>query len=77
MPNGRPRLWTTAVTEGDQNRLARFGGGASYDSGTVFASDGLGDVIAANAADGKVLWRAKPSGPLVGADHRQWQLSMS
>ncbi|SUJ15656.1 Lipoprotein yfgL precursor [Sphingomonas paucimobilis] len=41
--------------------------GASYDSGTVFATDGLGDVIAASAADGKVLWRAKPSGPLRGS----------
>ncbi len=50
-----------------RTRLARFGGGASYDSGTVFASDGLGDVIAASAADGKVLWRAKPSGPLRGS----------
>jgi len=61
------RLWSTGITEGDANRLARFGGGASYDSGAVFASDGLGDVIAASAADGKVLWRAKPSGPLRGS----------
>ena len=61
------RLWSTSITEGDANRLARFGGGASYDSGTVFATDGLGDVIAASAADGKVLWRAKPSGPLRGS----------
>ncbi|WP_312489464.1 PQQ-binding-like beta-propeller repeat protein [Sphingomonas sp.] len=61
------RLWSAAITEGDQNRLARFGGGASYDTGTVFATDGLGDVIAASAADGKVLWRAKPSGPLRGS----------
>jgi outer membrane protein assembly factor BamB len=61
------KLWTTPVTEGDDNRLARFGGGASYDSGTVYATDGLGDVIAASAADGKILWRAKPSGPLRGS----------
>lgn len=61
------RLWSTSITEGDANRLARSGGGASYDSGTVFATDGLGDVIAASAADGKVLWRAKPSGSLRGS----------
>ncbi|MET4895945.1 PQQ-binding-like beta-propeller repeat protein [Sphingomonadaceae bacterium jetA1] len=61
------RLWSAEITEGNENRLARFGGGASYDSGTVYATDGLGDVIAANAADGKVLWRAKPSGPLRGS----------
>jgi outer membrane protein assembly factor BamB len=55
------KLWSTAVSEGEANRSARFGGGVSYDSGTVFATDGLGDVIAASAADGKVLWRAKPA----------------
>jgi len=61
------KLWSTPITEGDENRLARFGGGASYDSGTVYATDGLGDVVAANVADGKVLWRAKPGGPLRGS----------
>ncbi len=61
------KLWSTGITEGDENRLARFGGGASYDSGTVFASDGLGDVIAANAADGKVLWARQAQRPAAGS----------
>lgn len=61
------KLWTAAVPEGDNNRAARFGGGASYDDGKVYATDGLGDVVAFNAADGKQLWRAKPGGPLRGA----------
>ena len=60
-------LWTTPITEGKINQSARFGGGVSYDDGKVYATDGLGDVVALNAADGKELWRAKPGGPLRGA----------
>lgn len=60
-------LWTASVSEGDNNRNARFGGGASYDDGKVYATDGLGDVVALNAADGKQVWKAKPGGPLRGA----------
>ena len=61
-------LWTAPMTgDGKKNRGARFGGGVSYDDGKVFGSDGLGDVVAFNAADGKELWRAKPGGPLRGA----------
>ncbi|MBI0475239.1 pyrrolo-quinoline quinone [Sphingomonas sp. MA1305] len=60
-------LWSTSLTEGKVNRAARFGGGVSYDEGRVYATDGLGDVVALNAADGKEIWRAKPGGPLRGA----------
>lgn len=61
------KLWDASVSTGDANRPARFGGGVSYDEGRVFATDGLGDVVALNAADGKEVWRAKPGGPLRGA----------
>jgi len=61
------KLWSASVSTGDANRPARFGGGASYDEGRVFATDGVGDVVALNAADGKEIWRAKPGGPLRGA----------
>ena len=61
------KLWTRALTENDENRSARFGGGVSYDDGKLYATDGLGDVVAVNAADGAVVWRSKPGGPLRGA----------
>ena len=61
------KLWTRALPENDEDRSARFGGGVSYDDGKLYATDGLGDVVAVNAADGAVLWRAKPGGPLRGA----------
>lgn len=60
-------LWTHAIVDTDENRAARFGGGVSYDDGKLYATDGLGDVVALNAADGKELWRAKPGGPLRGS----------
>lgn len=60
-------LWTAALAAGKENRSARFGGGVSYDDGQVFATDGLGDVVALKASDGKEVWRAKPGGPLRGS----------
>jgi outer membrane protein assembly factor BamB len=63
---GKP-LWSTKLTENKDNRAARFGGGVSYDEGKLFATDGLGDIVALNAADGTILWRARPTGPLRGA----------
>jgi outer membrane protein assembly factor BamB len=59
--------WTTALSDGDANKAALFGGGASFDGGRVYATDGLGDVVALNATDGTVVWRSKPGGPLRGA----------
>ncbi|OYY64350.1 PQQ-binding-like beta-propeller repeat protein, partial [Sphingomonas sp. 28-62-11] len=60
-------LWSAKLIENKDNRAARFGGGISYDDGKVFATTGLGDIVALNAADGAVLWRAHPAGPLRGA----------
>ena len=60
-------LWTAALAKGKQYRNARFGGGVSYDDGQVYATDGLGDVVALKAADGTEVWRAKPGGPLRGS----------
>ncbi len=61
------RVWSVTLASGKKNQEARFGGGVSFDDGKVFATDGLGDVVALNAADGKELWRSKPGGPLRGA----------
>jgi outer membrane protein assembly factor BamB len=55
----------TGEMTGDRGLL--FGGGVSYDSGTLFGTNGLGDVAAFSAADGKQLWKVRPGGPLRGA----------
>uniref|UniRef100_UPI0035CBCE75 PQQ-binding-like beta-propeller repeat protein n=1 Tax=uncultured Sphingomonas sp. TaxID=158754 RepID=UPI0035CBCE75 len=66
-------VWKTDIAKTEKaktdkkTRGARFGGGVSFDDGKVFATDGLGDVVALEAATGKILWRAKPGAPLRGA----------
>ncbi len=57
-------LWTGEMTG---NRGSLFGGGASYEAGVVYATNGLGDAAAFSAADGKQLWKVRPGGPLRGA----------
>jgi len=44
-----------------------FGGGVSFDEGRVYATSGLGDVEAIDAATGALIWRVRPGGPLRGA----------
>lgn len=44
-----------------------FGGGVSYDGGRIYATSGLGDVAAFDAASGKLIWMVRPGGPLRGA----------
>jgi outer membrane protein assembly factor BamB len=44
-----------------------FGGGVSFDEGRVYATSGLGDVEAIDAATGAQIWRSRPGGPLRGA----------
>jgi outer membrane protein assembly factor BamB len=49
------------------NKGSLFGGGVSFEDGIVYATSGLGDVAAFNAADGTQLWKVRPGGPLRGA----------
>ena len=44
-----------------------YGGGASYSDGRLYVTTGMGEVAALDAADGKVLWKVKPAGPLRGS----------
>lgn len=60
-------LWKTDTATEEGNKAARFGGGASVEGDRVYASNGLGDVVALNAADGAVIWRKRPGGPLRGS----------
>ena len=79
--NTGAKIWSSQVGEntdakggvslltGDMtgNKGLLFGGGVSYDNGVVYATNGLGDVEAKQASDGKRLWKVRPSGPLRGA----------
>ena len=59
------RSWLSGELTGNVGLL--FGGGVSYDSGTLYATNGLGDVAAYNAETGAQLWKKRPGGPLRGA----------
>lgn len=62
------KLWSVAIgSTGKDYKDSLFGGGASVDGSVVYATSGAGDVAALNAADGALLWKAKPAGPLRGA----------
>lgn len=61
------RLWSAKVAEKGGNENSLFGGGVSAEGERVYATNGVGELVAMNAADGAILWRAKPTGPLRGA----------
>ncbi len=65
--DGGSPLWTAATVKAEGNKTARFGGGVSVSGEHLFATNGLGDVVALNVADGTELWRKRPGGPLRGA----------
>lgn len=61
------KLWTSSIRSKDDQGSVQFGGGVSVDADHVYATTGIGDVVSLNAADGKVLWKVRPGGPLRGA----------
>lgn len=61
------KVWERSLHSDGENKGSRFGGGVSYEDGKLFATTGLGDAVALNAADGSEIWRNKPGGPLRGA----------
>ncbi|MBN8500229.1 MAG: PQQ-binding-like beta-propeller repeat protein [Sphingomonadales bacterium] len=63
---GAPRWRQGFQIKGDGANSV-YGGGASYADGRVYVTTGLGEVAALDAADGKVLWKVKPGGPLRGS----------
>ncbi len=61
------RRWSYDPGLPSELRPSAFGGGASYQDGRVYMTDGAGNVVALDANAGTVVWKAKPGGPLRGA----------
>lgn len=59
--------WNYRMPITGKNEDSAFGGGVSYANGRAYATNGVGDVVALDAANGNVVWAAKPAGPLRGA----------
>jgi outer membrane protein assembly factor BamB len=64
--DGQP-VWQTRLTDAKGNASSLFGGGVSFDGGKLYATNGVGDAAALDAATGSVLWKVRPGGPLRGA----------
>jgi outer membrane protein assembly factor BamB len=61
------RRWRHQIEVTGDLEDATFGGGAAYSNGRVYATNGVGDVVALDAQTGNQIWRVKPAGPLRGA----------
>lgn len=61
------RLWSKNLGTSGDGESSVFGGGASYDNGRVYVTNGIGEVAALQADDGSEIWRVKPAGPLRGS----------
>lgn len=65
--SGAP-LWATQLAPKDgRNERSLYGGGVSAFGDRVYATNGLGEVAALDAATGGEIWRVKPGGPLRGS----------
>jgi outer membrane protein assembly factor BamB len=65
--NSGAKLWSVQFGEGGKNAASLFGGGVSVDGAFLYATNGLGDVGALNVADGAIVWKKRPGGPLRGS----------
>lgn len=61
------KLWSSSVRSPDDRGNVEFGGGVSYVRGHVYATTGIGDVASLDAANGNILWKVRPGGPLRGS----------
>lgn len=55
-PTGGKKLWRVN-TRPKKVTVQNMGGGIAYDSGKIYASTGFGELLALDAASGRILWR--------------------
>ena len=65
--NTGAQLWATPLNVEGDGRNTVFGGGISVAGDRAYATNGFGEVAALNSADGSIIWKVKPAGPLRGA----------
>lgn len=65
--NNGARLWSADFSETIEKNSTLFGGGVASDGINIYATNGIGDVVALNMADGALIWKKRPAGPLRGS----------
>lgn len=61
------RLWNHRMNIEGKLVDSNFGGGASIADDRVYATNGVGEVVALDAATGELQWKVQPAGPLRGS----------
>jgi len=65
--NTGAQIWSNALDVDRDGKPSRYGGGVSATNSNVFATNGVGDVVALAADTGALVWKKRPAGPLRGA----------
>jgi outer membrane protein assembly factor BamB len=60
-------VWASQTPNDKGNEASLYGGGIAYDSGFIYATNGLGYVAALDVRNGGIVWKVRPGGPLRGA----------
>lgn len=61
------KIWSSQIEVAKDGKTSAYGGGVSVEGTVVYATNGVGDVVAMNSADGSQVWKVHPAGPLRGA----------
>lgn len=60
---GGSQVWRTSLVPERRDGVEGYGGGLAYDAGRIYAATGFGDVVALDAATGKVVWQKNFGAP--------------
>ncbi len=63
---GGGTVWSVDLTPPRETTASVSGGGLSYEGGLVVATTGFGEVVALDAASGRVAWRQRLDAPISG-----------
>lgn len=58
--------WTSDIAPALETRDSVSGGGLAYEAGRVYATGGFGELVAMDAASGRILWRQRVDAPIGG-----------
>jgi outer membrane protein assembly factor BamB len=60
-------VWASQFGTERGNNASLYGGGLAFDSGRIYATNGLGHAVALDARNGGIIWQVRPGGPLRGS----------
>src|SRR5436190_14391772 len=61
------QLWASQTPSDKGGEQSLYGGGIAYDQGRIYATNGLGYVVALDERNGGLIWKVRPAGPLRGS----------